>query len=187
MPAHCDITHGRVEGELSSGMSASFGCLTQDGRLPTSSRPTEMALVFLQGGGGGGGGRRNSVDNDQPSIPQLVKAPLTAGRSTGMAERPLNGAPQKRPAARFRRSRTARGTITRFAFSLAPLALRHPEGFRTQPHNIEAEQAMLGAILINNRAWDEVSGFLRPEHLLRASAPTRVRVDGPDNPRWPPG
>ena len=27
---------------------------------------------------------------------------------------------------------------------------RAPAGFRTLPHNIEAEQALLGAILINN-------------------------------------
>ena len=38
-------------------------------------------------------------------------------------------------------------------------------GFRTQPHNIEAEQALLGAILINNEAYHRVSDFLRPEHF----------------------
>ena len=36
---------------------------------------------------------------------------------------------------------------------------------RVAPHNIEAEQALLGAILINNEAHDRVSGFLRPEHF----------------------
>lgn len=36
-------------------------------------------------------------------------------------------------------------------------------GFRVAPHNIEAEQALLGAILINNDAFDRVSDFLRPE------------------------
>jgi replicative DNA helicase len=37
--------------------------------------------------------------------------------------------------------------------------------YRTPPHNIEAEQALLGAILVNNDAFDRVSDFLRPEHF----------------------
>jgi replicative DNA helicase len=37
--------------------------------------------------------------------------------------------------------------------------------FRTPPHNYEAEQALLGAILLNNRAYEKVSEFLRPEHF----------------------
>ena len=36
---------------------------------------------------------------------------------------------------------------------------------RTPPHNFEAEQALLGAILMNNRALERVSEFLRPEHF----------------------
>ena len=42
---------------------------------------------------------------------------------------------------------------------------RAPAGFRTQPHNIEAEQALLGAILINNEAYHRVAEYLRPEHF----------------------
>ncbi len=45
------------------------------------------------------------------------------------------------------------------------LEARAPAGFRTQPHNIEAEQALLGAILINNEAYHRISEFLRPEHF----------------------
>jgi replicative DNA helicase len=37
--------------------------------------------------------------------------------------------------------------------------------FRIAPHNIEAEQALLGAILVNNDAFDRISDFLRPEHF----------------------
>jgi replicative DNA helicase len=37
--------------------------------------------------------------------------------------------------------------------------------FRTAPHNIEAEQALLGAMLVNNEAHDRVSGFLEPHHF----------------------
>jgi replicative DNA helicase len=36
---------------------------------------------------------------------------------------------------------------------------------RTPPHNIEAEQALLGAILINNRTLERVGDFLKPEHF----------------------
>ncbi|WP_246792544.1 replicative DNA helicase [Bartonella grahamii] len=38
--------------------------------------------------------------------------------------------------------------------------------FRQLPHNIEAEQALLGAIIINNNALDSVSDFLKAEHFF---------------------
>jgi len=37
--------------------------------------------------------------------------------------------------------------------------------YREAPHNIDAEQALLGAILVNNEALDRVAGFLSPEHF----------------------
>jgi hypothetical protein len=37
--------------------------------------------------------------------------------------------------------------------------------FREAPSNIEAEQALLGAILVNNDAFYRVSDFLKPEHF----------------------
>ena len=45
---------------------------------------------------------------------------------------------------------------------------RQAEGrlYRTPPHNLEAEQALLGAIMINNDAFDRVSDFLRSEHFI---------------------
>jgi replicative DNA helicase len=42
---------------------------------------------------------------------------------------------------------------------------REPVHFRQVPHNIEAEQALLGAILVNNEALDRVSAFLEPVHF----------------------
>ncbi len=39
-------------------------------------------------------------------------------------------------------------------------------GFRSLPNNIEAEQALLGAILVNNDAANSVAGFLAPEHFF---------------------
>jgi replicative DNA helicase len=38
--------------------------------------------------------------------------------------------------------------------------------YRSAPHNLEAEQALLGAILVNNEAFYRVSDFLAPEHFL---------------------
>ena len=55
----------------------------------------------------------------------------------------------------------ARGHVS----PLARQTIRQDQSFRVAPHNIEAEQALLGAILINNDAYDRVSDFLRPEHF----------------------
>src|SRR6478672_5440290 len=38
--------------------------------------------------------------------------------------------------------------------------------YRTAPHNIEAEQSLLGAILVNNEALYRVSDFLEPTHFF---------------------
>ena len=42
---------------------------------------------------------------------------------------------------------------------------QEPPTYRIPPHNVEAEQALLGAILVNNDAFDRVSDFLKPEHF----------------------
>ena len=66
------------------------------------------------------------------------------------------------------------------------------KGFRLAPHNVEAEQALLGAILVNNEAFYRVSDFLIPEHfyepihrtiyeVLAKIMPPQVR--GPAGPR----
>src|ERR1700726_454131 len=38
--------------------------------------------------------------------------------------------------------------------------------YRSAPHNIEAEQGLLGAILVNNDAFYRVSDFLEPRHFF---------------------
>ncbi len=38
--------------------------------------------------------------------------------------------------------------------------------YRAAPHNIEAEQALIGAILVNNEAFYRVSDFLEPAHFF---------------------
>ena len=49
---------------------------------------------------------------------------------------------------------------------LTPLNAESSLPFRQAPHNIEAEQALLGAVLINNEAFDRVSAFLEPHHFF---------------------
>ena len=49
----------------------------------------------------------------------------------------------------------------------ANLETVQPE-YRVPPHNIDAEQALLGAIMVNNDAYDRVSDFLLPEHFMEA-------------------
>jgi replicative DNA helicase len=50
--------------------------------------------------------------------------------------------------------------------------------YRTAPHNIEAEQALLGAILVNNDAFYRVSDFLEPKHFLEAIHQTIYETAG---------
>ncbi len=45
-------------------------------------------------------------------------------------------------------------------------AASEPALFRTMPNNEEAEQALLGALLIDNNAYDQVSTFLEPDHFF---------------------
>ena len=55
--------------------------------------------------------------------------------------------------------------VTPFASTDASQTEGQVAAFRTPPHNIEAEKALLGAIFANNRAHEKVSEFLRPEHF----------------------
>ncbi len=47
-----------------------------------------------------------------------------------------------------------------------PAANSGERAYRSPPLNVEAEQALLGAILVNNDAFDRVSDFLKPEHFV---------------------
>ena len=47
---------------------------------------------------------------------------------------------------------------------------------REPPHNFEAEQALLGAILVNNAAYQRVAEFLRPEHFADPAARQALRL-----------
>ena len=87
--------------------------------------------------------------------------------------------------------------------AFAARADRATEGrvYRAAPQNIEAEQALLGAILVNNEAFYRVSDFLEPSHffepvhrrifevageLIRANKiATRSRSRPSCRPTWP--
>ncbi|HYZ39632.1 MAG TPA: replicative DNA helicase [Stellaceae bacterium] len=51
---------------------------------------------------------------------------------------------------------------------VTPLRAADPQPVRTPPYNPEAEQTLLGALLINNVAYLRVSDFLLPEHFGNA-------------------
>ncbi len=40
------------------------------------------------------------------------------------------------------------------------------DNYKVMPHNIEAEQALLGALLVNNNAIEKVADFLKQEHFF---------------------
>lgn len=64
--------------------------------------------------------------------------------------------------------------IIRHAQQPSPLTAPAPgAGYRQAPHNIEAEQGLLGAILVDNRALEKVSEYLRAEHFY---APPHQRI-----------
>ena len=53
------------------------------------------------------------------------------------------------------------------------------KSYRLAPHNIEAEQALLGAILVNNEAFYRVSDFLVPIKLCLTTHGARgVEAEG---------
>ena len=56
-------------------------------------------------------------------------------------------------------------TINNFSAPPESLKVNDPSfsQFRSQPHNFEAEKALLGAIFANNNAYDRVASYLRPE------------------------
>ena len=41
--------------------------------------------------------------------------------------------------------------------------------YKEVPHNLEAEQALLGAILVNNDVMEKVQDFLQPEHFANGA------------------
>ena len=52
------------------------------------------------------------------------------------------------------------------AEAAADIARRATERLRLPPHSVEAEQSLLGAVLVNNEALYRVSDFLEPQHFF---------------------
>ncbi|MCL2469215.1 MAG: replicative DNA helicase [Alphaproteobacteria bacterium] len=66
--------------------------------------------------------------------------------------------------------------MTQAALTTLPALSTHGHDLtqpRTQPHNVEAEQALLGAILVNNNVFEKVGDLLAPEHFYN---PTHQRI-----------
>src|SRR5690606_25896992 len=57
------------------------------------------------------------------------------------------------------------GTERIMADAIRKLCAAEAPLYREAPNNIEAEQALLGAILVNNDAFYRVSDFLKPNHF----------------------
>ncbi len=56
--------------------------------------------------------------------------------------------------------------VPKAANSLVPSTDENPGKFRVMPHSFDAEQGLLGAIMVNNQAYEKVSDFLLPEHFM---------------------
>jgi replicative DNA helicase len=41
------------------------------------------------------------------------------------------------------------------------------DSLRIPPHSIEAEQSVLGGLLLDNSAWDKIADFVNPEDFYR--------------------
>ena len=76
-----------------------------------------------------------------------------------------NNHPSPRP------STSAKATADRSPGQAPPPALPAPErteqpAYRMLPHNMEAEQGLLGALLVDNRAMERIGDFLRQDHFF---------------------
>src|SRR6185369_2730861 len=59
-----------------------------------------------------------------------------------------------------------RGRNLGMAFPAPVLVEQQKDSYRSAPQNVEVEQALLGAILVNNEAFYRVSDFLEPVHFF---------------------
>jgi replicative DNA helicase len=67
---------------------------------------------------------------------------------------------------RQRTTRTPNGALSKSTDAARDATASEALQYRSAPHNFEAEQALLGAILINNDAMERVSDFLDAEHFF---------------------
>ena len=46
------------------------------------------------------------------------------------------------------------------------IASNSEDEYRQLPHNLDAEQQLLGALLVNNDLFDKISSYLKIEHFF---------------------
>lgn len=51
------------------------------------------------------------------------------------------------------------------AVGMSAAKAAHVVALKATPHSVAAEQALLGALMVNNRCYDEIAGQLTPEHF----------------------
>src|SRR5512143_3430942 len=54
------------------------------------------------------------------------------------------------------------------AAAAADIARRATERLRLPPHSVEAEQSLLGGLMLDERAWDQIAAVVAAEDLYRA-------------------
>src|SRR5512143_1006358 len=54
------------------------------------------------------------------------------------------------------------------AAAAADIARRATERLRLPPHSVEAEQSLLGGLMLDQRAWDQIADVVHAEDLYRA-------------------
>src|SRR6201747_2036547 len=91
-----------------------------------------------------------------------IRPTRTFGLHRGSALSPPRTGIATKP--KIRRTSQAMALTDSNVLKLAPDA--GTPAYRTAPHNIEAEQSVLGAVLVNNDAFYRVSDFLEPKHFF---------------------
>ena len=54
------------------------------------------------------------------------------------------------------------------AAAAADIARRATERLRLPPHSVEAEQSLLGGLMLDQRAWDQIADVITVDDLYRA-------------------
>ncbi|MCB1556621.1 MAG: replicative DNA helicase [Alphaproteobacteria bacterium] len=63
--------------------------------------------------------------------------------------------------------------VTELSFKQTAEQAGNQPAYRVLPHNLEAEQGLLGALMVDNRAMEKIGDFLRPLHFF---APAHQRI-----------
>src|SRR5690606_35431580 len=102
--------------------------------------------------------------SDGGDIPSATAAVLDASR---ICPKPAIASAHATLPHRRRYANRPDKTLTDMALTDSNVLKTAPDAatYRTAPHNIEAEQSLLGAILVNNEAFYRVSDFLEPKHF----------------------